>query len=247
MPEEEEMVVLRQNEGVACFQADAGTTSDTRRFILNVALEDYRMRERSGMCELYVIPASERVRSGHFFANTGRHTIVAAAHGAGVGYWYLVSPIGTTTLIALRSILMGTGIIGTTIAFANSPRLTLERFTFTGTPLGAQITPGKRDSTDTAATALLLTADTGMVITAGSNVRAWLPIAACNNSMDRYEALSPLRRQTQHLFPSWTDPDSVVLRAGEGLLFRQADAGVTAEASSRIVTTDISWQEFTLP
>jgi hypothetical protein len=34
-------ILLRQNQGVACWQADAGSTSDTRRFITNVAWSEF--------------------------------------------------------------------------------------------------------------------------------------------------------------------------------------------------------------
>lgn len=34
-------VLLRQNEGIVCYQADAGTTSDTRRFVTNVAWSEF--------------------------------------------------------------------------------------------------------------------------------------------------------------------------------------------------------------
>src|SRR3989442_7624507 len=47
-------------------------------------------------------------------------------------------------------------------AFPTSPRITIERVTFTGTPSGAAITPAKRDSTDAANTATLNTVSTGL-------------------------------------------------------------------------------------
>lgn len=39
--EESGEIMLRQNEGVACWQADAGTASDTRRFVTNVAWDEF--------------------------------------------------------------------------------------------------------------------------------------------------------------------------------------------------------------
>jgi hypothetical protein len=35
------MIVLASGEGVAFFQAEAGTTSDTRRFATSFAVEEY--------------------------------------------------------------------------------------------------------------------------------------------------------------------------------------------------------------
>lgn len=34
-------ILLRQNQGVACWQADAGSTSDTRKFIMSVAWSEF--------------------------------------------------------------------------------------------------------------------------------------------------------------------------------------------------------------
>jgi hypothetical protein len=34
-------MLLRQNQGIVCWQADAGTTSDTRRFVTNVAWSEF--------------------------------------------------------------------------------------------------------------------------------------------------------------------------------------------------------------
>jgi hypothetical protein len=42
-PEEEGMPVLREGEGIACYQPDAGTTSDTRRYITSIAWEEYTL------------------------------------------------------------------------------------------------------------------------------------------------------------------------------------------------------------
>ena len=43
LPEEEGMPVLREGEGIACYQPDAGTASDTRRFITNIAWDEYTL------------------------------------------------------------------------------------------------------------------------------------------------------------------------------------------------------------
>lgn len=34
-------MLLRQNQGIACWQADAGSTSDTRRFVTNIAWSEF--------------------------------------------------------------------------------------------------------------------------------------------------------------------------------------------------------------
>jgi hypothetical protein len=42
-PEDEGMIVLAAGEGIVCMQLDAGTTSDTRRFVCNFAVEEYQL------------------------------------------------------------------------------------------------------------------------------------------------------------------------------------------------------------
>jgi hypothetical protein len=39
--EESGEVLLRQNQGIVCWQPDAGTTADTRRFITNIAFDEF--------------------------------------------------------------------------------------------------------------------------------------------------------------------------------------------------------------
>lgn len=39
--EESGEIMLRQNQGIVCWQADAGTTSDTRRFVTNIAFDEF--------------------------------------------------------------------------------------------------------------------------------------------------------------------------------------------------------------
>jgi hypothetical protein len=39
--EESGEILLRQNQGVVCWQPDAGTASDTRRFVTNIAWDEF--------------------------------------------------------------------------------------------------------------------------------------------------------------------------------------------------------------
>lgn len=41
MPKEDEQVILLQNQGVVCWQPDAGTASDTRRIVTDVAVSEF--------------------------------------------------------------------------------------------------------------------------------------------------------------------------------------------------------------
>lgn len=42
-PEDEGMIVLGAGEGIYCYQQDAGTASDTRRWVMNLAWEEYTL------------------------------------------------------------------------------------------------------------------------------------------------------------------------------------------------------------
>ena len=109
--------------------------------------------------------------------------------------------------------------------------------TFTGTPSGAQITPGKRDSTDPTATGSLRTAVTGMTPTAGATLRNFAPTSALTGI--------GINMPTEQVWTLQVHIDSrVVLRQNEGLVIRQADAGTTAD--TRVFFLDFAWEEYTL-
>lgn len=203
--------------------------------------------------EQYVIKTPERVLSGVYAANTGRHSLNVAAQGATTGFWYFINPVGATSLVALRHMYLAHGFTASGITLATSPRVTLERFTFTGTASGTAITPVKRKGTDAAATAKLVTASTGLTITAGALASAWLPVFAFTGTVDcaksnQFQAL--YRRDFSQGAKQWAtavDAGTPVLEAGEGLIFRQTDAGSTSEATHRTFSCDLLWEEYTLP
>lgn len=217
---------------------------------------DYRVRERSvsgaTVCEQYLIPVAERVRSGVFNTSTGRHFINATAQAAGVGFWYLVNPVGSGTLVMVRRVQWQQRFASSSLAVATSPRMTLERFTYTGTPSGTLVTPSKAQSSQTAL-GKLYTTSTGMTITAGDTVHAWLSIvgfsggtnpgAQSGQTPQGHFREAPLPGR----FPGWLDQGLLVLAEGEGLLLRQPDAGTATESVSRVTVTNVSWEEYTVP
>src|SRR5882762_4063003 len=96
----------------------------------------------------YMIFTDERLKSGVFTANTGYHQISASAHGATNGYWWLLNPLASGFLISFEYIhMMGQLDTGATV-FATSPRITLERCTFTGGLSGNLIVPADRLSAE---------------------------------------------------------------------------------------------------
>lgn len=184
----------------------------------------------------YVIPASERLIVGKFYAQTGAHLVLAAADAATAGRWWLINPVGSAVLIALERFHFMSQ-LGSALVAVTSPRLHLERFTFTGTASGATVTLGKRKTTDAAPVGSVRTASTGMTPTAGAVLMAFLPTASATAV-----AYNPA---TEMLWIPKDEDDQIVLAAGEGLVFRQADAG-TASDTRRYVTS-LMWSEFSLP
>lgn len=178
--------------------------------------------------------SSGRRRLGIYFAALGNTTVTVAADAATAGRFWLVNNTGATVFGALRRLVYSstttTGLLETT-----APNFRVERITFTGTPSGATITPGKRDSNDAANTLTIRTASTGMTITAGAALHGFqIPSALATTS-----AVA-----ASQIFPFVGDEDEyVILRAGEGLVIRQQDVGGPV-ADSRIANFDIQWEEF---
>lgn len=185
--------------------------------------------------EQYLIPARERVVSGVYMAATGAHVVQAAADAAGVGRWWLFNPVGSAVLVALRRVEFASQ-LGSALVAVTSPRLTLSLFTATGTASGASITPGKQDSAAPAATATLRTASTGLTITDGADLFAFLPTASAT-------AVGYAAPAVMDWLPE--DEGMPVLRAGEGIYLTQSDAGTSSD--TRRYVTNIAWEEFTLP
>jgi hypothetical protein len=171
--------------------------------------------------------------TGSFKFESGRLTVLAAAHAATAGFFWLINPVGSTTLCYVKK-MFATSVPTAVTAFASSPRITVERFTFTGTATGASITPAKRDSTDATNTCTLRTASTGMTITAGAVIADFTVPAVLT-------AVGIAVPIDQWFYDSTDEDDYIVLRAGEGLVVRQADAGSTSD--TRLVLVFGSWEE----
>jgi len=179
-----------------------------------------------------VVVNRPKVLGGYKF-ESGRLAVLAAAHASTAGFWWLINPVGSTVLVVIKKMLV-TAVPVAVTAFASSPRITLERVTFTGTATGAQITAAKRDSTDATATATIRTASTGLTLTAGAAFADFTVPAVLT-------AVGVAVPYDQPLYDDTDEDDYTVLRAGEGVVLRQADAGTTSD--TRIVMAYGSWEE----
>lgn len=165
-------------------------------------------------------------------AHSGRLTVGAAADAATGGRLWLINPLGSTVLLSLRRVEFVSAPTAAT-AFPSAPRFTVERVTFTGVAAGATVTPAQVDSTQTAAQGSLRTASTGLVLTAGATAYGF--------------TVAPILTAVGAAVPAmqeWEPKDNaqLVLRPGQGVVLRQADAGTVAD--SRMVEVDLAWDEW---
>jgi hypothetical protein len=159
--------------------------------------------------------------------------VLASAHSSTAGFLWLINPVGSSVVAYIKKIL-ATSVPTAVTAFASSPRITVERVTFTGTASGATITPAKRDSNDATNVCSIRTASTGLALTAGAVIADFIVPAVLT-------AVGIAVPVDQWFYDSTDDDDYIVLRAGEGLVIRQADAGTTSD--TRLLTVFGGWEE----
>ena len=171
---------------------------------------------------------------GSYKFESGRLTVLAAAHAATAGFFWLINPVGSAVIVYVKK-LIATAAPTAVTAFPSTPRITVERITFTGTASGAAITPAKRDSTDVANVGSVRTASTGLTITAGAVIGDFSVPAVLTG----VGVAVPI---DQYLYePSKDEDDQLVLRAGEGIVVRQADAGTASD--TRLLLVFGAWEE----
>ena len=174
-------------------------------------------------------------RSGAYRAVSSSYAILSAAHAATAGFWWLINPVGSAVTVDLTGIHFASFITGGSARTA-SPRLTLERVTFTGTASGTPRPISEKRETEPAATAVFLDASTGLTLTAGAAITAWLPLQMQTNTIQR--------AQHTHLNSvRWRDDEGPILVAGEGIVFRQADAGDATDGLRSVLAVP-EWREY---
>lgn len=170
---------------------------------------------------------------GNYKFESGRLTVQAAAHGSTAGFFWFVNPVGSPVTATVKKLfaMSGPSANGT---FASAPRVTTERVTFTGSASGATITPALRDSKDAAPICSIRTASTGLTLTAGAT--------AGDFSVPTVISGAWVGNPVNQWFYDYTDEDDyLVIRAGEGFVIRQPDAGSTGD--TRLLLVFGSWEE----
>jgi len=168
-----------------------------------------------------------------FTVHSGNLVVQASAHAATAGFFWIINPVGNSKNVKLRKILFRCAPT-TALVCLTAPRVTMERVTFTGTASGAQLTPAKIETSESNATALALTASTGLTLAAGATICGFIVTSILT-------AVGVGVAHEQQLILS--EDGEIVFAPGEGVVCRQPDAGTTAD--TRKVLVNITWEEYT--
>jgi hypothetical protein len=173
--------------------------------------------------EHYFIPNTPRSILGRYFVSSGVLTSQLAAHnGTSTGFYWIINPAGSSVKVAMLSTEAVLAASAITAAQTTSTRVVLSLFTATGSPSGAQNNYAKRDSTDANPVSSMRTAVTGLTVTLGNILRAWLFPAITGTT--GVGLVNPVIWPERNF--EWDEHP--VLRAGEGAVCWQADASTLA-------------------
>jgi len=186
--------------------------------------------------EQFVIPVSARLNTGVFRSHTGAHVVQAAAqNGTSTGFWWLYNTSATVICALRRCHFMSQR--GSALATPTSPRIVLQRITFTGTPAGTAIVPAKTDTGFCAAVASLRSTQVTSVVTLAEQFMAFLPMSDVSTTVTG--------GATDTDWVPDTEDGEILLRQNQGVVCWQPDAGSTSD--TRRFVTSIAWSEFTIP
>lgn len=175
-------------------------------------------------------------------ATLGTMTITTAADAATDGFAWLINPIGSGVVLDLRHVWF-TGGPGTVPLVLTAPtEVTVERVTFTGVSAGVAVTPTPRDTAEPAAVGQLRTTSAGLTLAAGPKAHSFSAAQLIGTlGLAAGASVTP----NDQTWPSSTDTnDHIVLRPGEGVVFRQNTAGATL-LEDRTIQIDVMWDERT--
>jgi len=168
-----------------------------------------------------------------FAVHSGNLTVQVSAHAATAGFFWIINPVGNTKNLKIRKILFRVAPT-TALVCVTAPRISIERVTFTGTASGAQLTPAKIESSEPNPSGLVLTASTGLSLTAGATICAFIVTSVLT-------AVGVGVSHQQELILS--EDGEIILAPGEGIVCRQPDAGTSSD--TRKIILNLTWEEYT--
>lgn len=186
--------------------------------------------------EHFFIPTSKRNLLGSYKGNAGVLTVPAAVHnGTTTGFWWLINPVGSARLTALRRIYTLLNFTALAVDLLVG-ELRLTRITFTGTGSAGLVTPAKRDSTDATNVGELRTASTGLSVSLVATIYSQMypTMDLATGGAGHWPAQMDWWDQNE-------EDEQVVLRAGEGVVCWHA-AAVTA--GNRRLINNLAWDEY---
>ncbi len=192
--------------------------------------------------EHFFVPVCRRSKLGvYYYASTVLSIQIAASSpqdGINTGFWWIINPSGSGVTVLLKELLVRFT-MAAVLAEATGPRVIAQKFAYTGTASGAQVTPCKRKATDASPGGSVRTAVTGMTCTLGATLTSFLTPAVLTGvgAMTGDEQVWPHSRDP-------LDEDAgVELAPTEGVVIYQADAG-TATTDNRRLVVNATIEEF---
>jgi hypothetical protein len=172
---------------------------------------------------------------GVYRAALAQQTVLQAAqNGTTTGFLWLHVPAGVSgKRVRIRAIRVDSQ-HSTALATPTAPRLSIQRFTFTGTASWATVTPGKNDSDYPAPVLDLRTASTGLSVVLGASMAV---VGICG-ALTAVGAWAPNKIEVVDV----DDEDEwIVLSPGEGLVVYQETGGTASD--TRKVNISLVWDE----
>lgn len=184
------------------------------------------------------IQVPKRDITGMYFQGTTILTPpIAAQDGITTGMYWFVNPVGGGKAGSIRRLKEFYQFAALAVDMVPGD-FRHTRFTFTGTPTGASLTPARRDATDAAPVCVVRTASTGMTITLVGTIRS---SSGPTMGMAVGGAGSFPSQENDPFY--LTEDEAMVIRPGEGIVFWSAQALTTA---NRRILSNLLWDEWVI-
>lgn len=184
----------------------------------------------------YIVPRRQAKILGVYRLTPAQFSVLATAHVVtATAFLYFFNPTANTTKNLRVRRVWGHSLNSTALATPTAPRLLASRFTFTGTPSGAALTPNKLATGYGASSAYASTLITGATVTKVADIGA-SGIVQC------VTAVGAMEPADCDVFDAKGQEDEFeILAAGEGIAVWQDINGTTAD--TRKAQINMLWDE----